>query len=313
MLVSIVIPCYNSEHSIKKTVELTVEEFKKLPGYECEFVLVNDYSKDGTFASIKELCGKYPFVKGINLSRNFGQHNAIMAGLNYAEDDYIIGMDDDLQTHPSQIPKLIGKIEEGYDVVFGHFTKTKFGFFKKLTSKIASFLTWHMIKRPKGIQASNFWICRKFVRDEIVQYKNYNLYLQVLFYRTTSNIANVEIEHFAREEGKSNYTFKKLLTLWLACLNYTVVPLRLSTFLGGICAAGGVIGAVIVFIRKLLSPGIPVGWASLMCVLFLFFGVTFLMLGIMGEYIGKAILNLNSTPQFIIREKVNIPEKTEKE
>ena len=96
-------------------------------------------------------------------------------------------------------------------------------------------------------------------------------------------------------------------------MNYTVVPLRLSTFLGGICAAGGVIGAVIVFIRKLLSPGIPVGWASLMCVLFLFFGVTFLMLGIMGEYIGKAILNLNSTPQFIIREKVNIPEKAEKE
>ena len=128
MLVSIVIPCYNSEHSIKKTVELTVEEFKKLPGYECEFVLVNDYSKDGTFASIKELCGKYPFVKGINLSRNFGQHNAIMAGLNYAEGDYIIGMDDDLQTHPSQIPKLIGKIEEGYDLVFGHFGETNLAF-----------------------------------------------------------------------------------------------------------------------------------------------------------------------------------------
>ena len=150
-------------------------------------------------------------------------------------------------------------------------------------------------------------------RDEIVQYKNYNLYLQVLFYRTTSNIANVEIEHFAREEGKSNYTFKKLLALWLSCLNYTVVPLRLATLLGGICAAGGVVGAVAVFVRKLLNPGIPVGWASLMCVLFLFFGVTFLMLGIMGEYIGKAILNLNSTPQFIVREKVNILEKKEKE
>lgn len=135
----------------------------------------------------------------------------------------------------------------------------------------------------------------------------------MLFYRTTSNIANVEIEHFAREEGKSNYTFKKLLALWLSCLNYTVVPLRLATLLGGICAAGGVVGAVAVFVRKLLNPGIPVGWASLMCVLFLFFGVTFLMLGIMGEYIGKAILNLNSTPQFIVREKVNILEKKEKE
>lgn len=209
MLVSIVIPCYNSEHSIKKTVELTVEEFKKLPGYECEFVLVNDYSKDGTFASIKELCGKYPFVKGINLSRNFGQHNAIMAGLNYAEGDYIIGMDDDLQTHPSQIPKLIGKIEEGYDVVFGHFTKTKFGFFKKLTSKIASFLTWHMIKRPKGIQASNFWICRKFVPDEIVQYKNYNLYLQVLFYRIHQQYRQCRNRAFRQRRGKIQLYLQK--------------------------------------------------------------------------------------------------------
>ncbi|MDY3918755.1 MAG: glycosyltransferase family 2 protein [Candidatus Limivivens sp.] len=309
MLVSIVIPCYNSENSIKKVVELTLEEFEKLHGYQCEFVLVNDFSKDHTFDSIRELCRKYPFVKGINLSRNFGQHNAIMAGLNYAEGDLIIGMDDDLQTHPSQIPKMLAKLEEGYDLVFGHFGETKFGFLKKLTSRIASFLTWHMINRPKGIEASNFWVCRKYVRDEVVKYKNYNLYLQVLFYRTTHNIANVEIEHFAREEGKSNYTFRKLLSLWMACLNYTVVPLRIATFLGVISALGGFLGAVIIFIKRLLNPDMAVGWASLMCALFLFFGVTFLMLGIIGEYVGKAILNLNSTPQFIVREKVNVEEK----
>lgn len=275
-------------------------------------MLVNDYSKDGTFASIKELCDKYSFVKGINLSRNFGQHNAIMAGLNYAEGDYIIGMDDDLQTHPSQIPKLIGKIEEGYDVVFGHFTKTKFGFFKKLTSKIASFLTWHMIKRPKGIQASNFWICRKFVRDEIVQYKNYNLYLQVLFYRTTSNIANVEIEHFAREEGnptipsKSFNTVARLFELHCSAVKTFHFPWR------HLCGRRSNRSS-----DRLYTETAESGYScwlgfSDVCTVSVF-GVTFLMLGIMGEYIGKAILNLNSTPQFIIREKVNIPEKTEKE
>jgi glycosyltransferase involved in cell wall biosynthesis len=309
MLVSIVIPCYNSEHSIKKVVDLTRKEFEKFPGYTCEFVLVNDFSRDNTFGAIKELCERDPLVKGINLSRNFGQHNAIMAGLNYAEGDLVVGMDDDLQTHPSQLPKMLKKMEEGYDLVFGHFRETKFGFFKKFTSRIASFLTWHMVKRPKGIQASNYWICRKYVRDELVKYKNYNLYLQVLFFRTTHNIANVEIEHFAREEGTSNYTFKKLVSLWLSCLNYTVMPLRLSTYLGCGCAAVGFIGALIVFIKRLINPLVPMGWASVMCAMFLFFGVTFLMLGIVGEYVGKAILNLNNTPQFIVRDKLNVEKK----
>ena len=118
MLVSIVIPCYNSEHSIKKTIELTAKEFKKLPGYDCEFVLVNDYSKDGTFASIKELCDKYSFVKGINLSRNFGQHNAIMAGLNYAEGDYIIGMD---SANIRNIGRIVGNDRDGKVYKLLHF------------------------------------------------------------------------------------------------------------------------------------------------------------------------------------------------
>ena len=116
MLVSIVIPCYNSEHSIGKVVELAIEEFKKLNDYECEFVLVNDYSRDGTWKSIHGLTEKYPNVKGINLAKNFGQHNAIMAGMNYAEGDLILGMDDDMQNHPSQIPQFLDKMEEGYDI-----------------------------------------------------------------------------------------------------------------------------------------------------------------------------------------------------
>ena len=306
MLVSIVIPCYNSARTIGDVVRLTVEEFEKIPGYDCEFVLVNDYSKDNTFEAVTALCEQYPFVKGISLSKNFGQHNAIMAGLHYTEGEYIIGMDDDLQTHPSQIHKLIEKISEGYDVVFARFAEKKFGFIKKITSKAAGFLTWHMIKRPKGVSASNFWICARFVRDEIVKYTNYNLYLQVLFYRTTGSVANVEVEHFEREEGKSNYTFKKLLTLWLSCLNYTVVPLRISMILGCLFAGGGFIGALVVLIRKIMDPAIPMGWSSVMCAMFVFFGIVLLMLGIIGEYLGKAILNLNNTPQYIVRTELNV-------
>ncbi|MBQ3090204.1 MAG: glycosyltransferase family 2 protein [Oscillospiraceae bacterium] len=310
MLVSIVIPCYNSEKTIERVVDLCVEEFDKLEGYECEFVLVNDFSKDKTYEAICRAAAKYPCVKGINLAKNFGQHNAIMAGLNHAEGDMIIGMDDDLQTHPSQIPILLGKMEEGFDVVFGVYKKRKFGFFKNLVSKISGFITWHLVERPKGIEAGNYWVIRKYVRDEVIQYKSYNLYLSMLFFRTTGNVGNVEIEHFSREEGTSNYTFRKAFKVFMAFINFTVLPLRLATILGCLFSVCGLLGAVITIIQKLLDPTTVVGWSSLMCVMLVLFGFAFLMLGIIGEYVGKLILNVNRTPQYVIRETVNLSEQT---
>jgi glycosyltransferase involved in cell wall biosynthesis len=134
-LISIVIPCYNSEATIRKVVEMVMEEFKKMDGYDCEFVLVNDGSpKDNTYGEIKKLGEQYQNVKGINLLRNFGQHNALMAALHYTEGDFILGMDDDMQTHPSQISKLIHKMEEGYDLVYGCYPKRKNSFLKTFAS-----------------------------------------------------------------------------------------------------------------------------------------------------------------------------------
>ena len=310
MLVSIVIPCYNSEHTIGKVVELAIEEFEKLKDYECEFVLVNDYSRDGTWNAIHALAEKHSNVKGINLAKNFGQHNAIMAAMNYTEGDLIIGMDDDMQNHPSQIPLFLDKIREGYDIVFGVFKQRKFSAFKNLTGAVSRFLLWHLLDRPKDIQSS-FWCCRRYVRDEIIKYDGYNIFLQVLFFRTTHNIANIEIEHFEREVGTSNYNFRKGLNLFLSCLNFTVIPLRVSTFFGTLFSAAGFIGAVVVLVRKLLDPTIAIGWSSLMCAMLVLFGITFLMLGIIGEYLGKLMLNINKTPQYVIRDKENICERSE--
>lgn len=312
MLVSIVIPCYNSENTIGKVVDLAVEEFQKLSEYECEFVLVNDYSRDHTWQSIQRLAQKYPNVKGINLAKNFGQHNAIMAGMQYTEGDLILGMDDDMQNHPSQIPAFLDKIQEGYDIVFGVFRERKFSAFKNFTGAVSRFLLWHLLDRPKDIQMSSFWCCRRYVRDEVVKYDGYNIFLQVLFFRTTHNIANIEVEHYAREEGTSNYNFRKGLKLFLSCLNFTVIPLRMATLFGTLFSGAGFIGALVVLIRKILDPTIAIGWSSLMCAMLVFFGISFLMLGIIGEYIGKLILNINKTPQYVIRDMANI-EKTEKE
>ena len=309
MLVSIVIPCYNSEHTIGEVVELAIEEFKKLDNYECEFVLVNDYSRDGTWKAIEALADKHSNVKGINLAKNFGQHNAIMAAMSQAEGELIVGMDDDMQNHPSQIPQFLAKMEEGYDIVFGVFKERKFSVMKNITGAISRYLLWHLLDRPKDIQMSSFWCCRKYVRDEVVKYDGYNIFLQVLFFRTTHNIANIEVEHFAREVGTSNYNFRRGLKLFMSCLNFTVIPLRAATIFGTVFSAAGFIGAIIVLIRKLLDPAIAIGWSSLMCAMLVFFGICFLMLGIIGEYIGKLILNINRTPQYVVRDTRNIETK----
>lgn len=313
MLVSIVIPCYNSEQTIGKVVELSVKEFEKMQGYECEFVLVNDFSRDGTWKAIEKLAAKYPNVKGINLAKNFGQHNAIMAGLQYTEGEFVLGMDDDMQNHPSQIPLFLDKMQEGYDIVFGVFKQRRFSVVKNITGAISRFLLWHLLERPKHIQMSSFWCCRRYVRDEVVKYDGYNTFLQVLFFRTTHNIANIEIEHYAREAGESNYNFRRGLKLFMSCLNFTVIPLRIATLLGTLFSAAGFIGALVVLIRKLINPAVTIGWSSLMCAMLVFFGFSFLMLGIIGEYIGKLILNINKTPQYVIRESANLDKMIKEE
>lgn len=313
MLVSIVIPCYNSEQTIGKVVDLAVAEFEKLDNYDCEFVLVNDFSRDNTWNAIETLAQRYPNVKGINLAKNFGQHNAIMAGLNYTEGDLILGMDDDMQNHPSQIPLFLAKMEEGFDIVFGVFKQRKFSVMKNITGAISRFLLWHLLERPKHIQMSSFWCCRRYVRDEVVKYDGYNTFLQVLFFRTTHNIANIEIEHFAREVGESNYNFRRGLKLFLSCLNFTVIPLRLATIFGTLFSAAGFVGALVVLIRKIVNPSIAIGWSSLMCAMLALFGISFLMLGIIGEYIGKLMLNINKTPQYVIRSTANLDKEKKEE
>lgn len=306
MVISIVIPCYNSENTLEKVIELIREEFIKLKIYSYEVILVNDFSKDRTYEVIKQLCVKYKNIIGIDLTKNFGQQNAIMAGLNYASGNLILGMDDDMQTHPSQIIKFITKINEGYDIVYGKYPEKRHNFFRNLGSKFNNYTVRKLIGKPKGLTACSFWICRKFVCDEIIKYQNFNAHLQGLFLRTTARITNVEVEHFKREVGESNYTLKKLIKLWMGCLNFTIIPLRLSSILGFIVSLLGFIGMVVIFVHKLLNPSVLAGWSSIMCVIFIFSGIILLFLGVIGEYVGRILLCINNTPQYIIREVINV-------
>ena len=304
MSYSFVIPCYKSSQSIREVVESTIQEMDQIGRGPYEFVLVDDHSPDdgATLRELKSLADDYDCVKAIELAKNSGQHNASMAGLNQAKGDYIISMDDDLQTRPSQLPKLFEEIEKGYDVVYGYYPEKKHSKFRNFGSWVHYESVRILIGKPKGMKTSSFFVMRKFVRDHMIEYMEPYTHLQGLVLRTTRNISSVPIEHFDRTYGKSGYTFSKLVHLWFNIVGYSVVPLRIATFLGTVFAAVGFISSIAVIIKKILRPEIMMGWSSLMAAIFFFSGLIMLFLGLIGEYIGRMFLSLGNNPQYIIRE-----------
>lgn len=313
MKYSVIVPCYNSQDTIREVVEITMGIFRQMGENDYEFVLVNDYSPNvETLHELQRLAGQYPFVKVIDLAKNFGQANAQMAALNYACGDYIINMDDDLQTHPTNIPLLVAKLEEGYDLVFARYKK-------KQHNKIRNLFTWMSAKfdeicmeRPKDLSFTSFWICKKFVRDELIKYTYPYSFMEGLFLRTARNIANVEIEHRARQYGHSGYNLKKLLKLWSNFTNFTVLPLRIAGVIGGVSALGGFAYALCIVIRKLLDPSMPMGYASLLSIMLIFFGITLFCIGMLGEYVGRTFLCVNNSPQYVVRQTYNVEHADDK-
>ena len=302
---SFVIPCYNSSESIRHVVELTMEEMEKMNRREFEFVLVNDYSSSTkTMPVLKKLAEEYPCVTVLNLAKNAGQHNAIMAGLNYAKGDILIGMDDDMQTHPSQLPYLFEELEKGYDIVYGYYPEKKHSAFRNFGSWVNYISVRILIGKPKELKTSSYWVALKFVRDSVIEYQAPYAYIQGLFLRTTRNISCIPIQHFQREEGESNYTFKRLLKLWSNIIGFSITPLRLTEYCGFGLSLLSIIAAVVVLIRKILNPAMALGWPSLMIVICFFSGIQLMFLGLIGEYIGRMFLGLNRQPQYVIREVI---------
>ncbi|MDO4383414.1 MAG: glycosyltransferase family 2 protein [Eubacteriales bacterium] len=304
MSYSFVIPCYCSSHTIREVVETTIQEMEQIGRTPYEFVLVDDHSPDdgATLRELKALADDYPCVKAIELAKNSGQHNASMAGLNYAKGDYIISMDDDLQTRPSQLPKLFAEIEKGYDVVYGYYPEKKHSKFRNFGSWVHYESIRILIGKPKGMKTSSFFVMRKFVRDYMIQYKEPYTHLQGLVLRTTRNISSVPVEHFDRAYGQSGYTFKKLLKLWFNIVGYSVVPLRMATGLGATFSLVGFIAAIVVIVKKILHPATMMGWSSIMAAIFFFSGLILLSLGLIGEYIGRMFLGMGNNPQFVVKE-----------
>lgn len=296
---SVVIPCYNSEKNLGEVVDTTVQYLNAMKDLSYEFVLVNDCSKDNTFEVIKGLAKKYPFVKGINLAKNAGQHNALIAGLKVAEGDLFLAMDDDGQTHPSQIIKLLNRLDEGYDVVYGVYTKKKEYGIRKLGSDFNNYTVAKLIGKPVDMKVSSYWLIRKFIRDEAIKYPSSYTNMQGIFLRSSARVTNVEIEHFERLSGQSGYTLKKLLQVWSSDINYSMIPLHFAFRVGLLLLAVFLIH-LIVF---LISKGDPSVNAVILC-MELFTGLNFLMMGLIGEYIGRMFMVTMNSPQSVVREYV---------
>lgn len=304
--VSFVIPCYGSEKTLRAVIEELTDTMADINKYSYEVILVHDGSPDRTIDVIREICSKYEHVFGVDLARNFGQHSALMAGFHQVTGDIVVCLDDDGQTPANEVGKLLDKIEEGYDVVYAEYKNKKHSGFRNLGSKVNSLMTEYLLGKPKDLFVSSYFAARRFIINNVIQYENAYPYVLGLVLRTTKKIANVEVNHRSRMEGASGYSLKKLLALWAnGFTSFSVKPLRIASFIGILFALMGFVIAIGLVINKLLhADAVLLGWSSTMAVMMILGGIVLLVLGIIGEYIGRIYICMNKAPQYIVREMI---------
>lgn len=310
MKISFVIPCYRSE----QTIEAVVEEIHAAmePAHnEHEIILVNDSSPDDVWQVIERMASEQPNLLGINLLRNFGQHAALMAGFAHVTGDIVVCGDDDGQTPYDEVFKLINVLDENYDCVSARYDGgKKHNLFRNFGSNVNDLMSRILLGKPKGLRINSFFVTKRIVIDEILRYKHSFPFLGGLLLRTTRRIINVPVTHRERQDGTSGYTLFKLLGLWMNGFTaFSVKPLRLASILGVIVALVGFGFGTWVLINKITNPLAPVGWTSIMSALLFLGGVIMLILGLIGEYIGRIYICMNDAPQYIVKDVVSSAHK----
>ncbi len=303
-MISFVIPCYRSENTLEAVVDEIEQTMTGLGGYSHEIILVNDGSPDDTWGTIKKVAEKRnDIVTGINLAKNFGQHSALMAGLNTAKGDIVICLDDDGQTPANEAGKLIDAIENGADVAYARYSHKKHNLFRNFGTAMNEWMASVMIGKPKDLYVSSYFAAKKFVVDEMVKYEGSYPYVIGLVLRTTKNIVNVDVTHRRREVGESGYTLSKLFGLWINGFTaFSIKPLRIATLSGFVFAFFGFLYGIYTVIKKFVYPVAPMGFAALMSAVMFIGGMLMLMLGMIGEYLGRLYISQNKNPQYVIRE-----------
>ena len=301
LALSIVIPVFNGARSVAELIG-ALEELP-IPGGH-EIVLVNDGSVDDSLEVLRALCAKarVPMTL-IDLARNYGEHNAVIAGLRHAGGAHVITMDDDLQNPPEEVQRLLSFAQHsGKEVVYTYYEDKRHSLWRNFGSRFANRVADFVLDKPRGLYLSSFRCMSAFLVREITQYEGPFPYVDGLILQVTQDIDRILVSHLPRYSGRSNYTIRRLLRLWMNMfVNFSVMPLRISTFTGFILSIFGALGGTIVVGEALFwSP--PPGWASLMAAVLLLSGVQLLILGIVGEYLGRLYLTVNRKPQCVVKE-----------
>jgi glycosyltransferase involved in cell wall biosynthesis len=298
---SIVVPVYRGA----TTVGALVAALSALrPHGGLEIVLVNDGSPDnsGDVCRALQASATVPLTY-IEHARNFGEHNAVMTGLRHARGAFVITMDDDLQNPPEEVVKLYDHARlGGWDVVYTRYARKEHEGWRNLGSRFANGVADMLLDKPKGLYLSSFRCMSALAVAEVAKYRGPYPYVDGLLMQVTQRLDSIEVMHLPRAEGRSNYTLKRLVLLWLnLATNFSVLPLRLAILAGVAMGFFGLLGALLVIVEALMGET-PSGWASTMTITLLIAGVQFLILGVLGEYVGRAFLSANGKPQGVVRE-----------
>ncbi len=301
--VSILIPVYRNEGGLEELVKRILGAMANSKyAQDFELILVDDCSPDNSWQVIQSLAARYSFLQGATLSRNFGQHNAIMAGLNLVKGRYVVLMDDDLQHPPEAIPEMVAQLEAGADVCYTRYANRQHAAWKIAGSKFNDLMASWLLAKPKGLYLSSFKALKRGMVDQIRNHEGPFAYLDGLILDITRRIASVEIQHGTRAYGEGNYSLKKSISLWLRMVTGTsIVPLRMVTLMGALIALLGFMGAVFVIVSNFLYPNESKGWASIIVTILLVSGFQTLFIGVLGEYLGRIHLRLNNKPQYLFR------------
>src|SRR5215813_11815840 len=299
---SLVIPVYNGSRTVRPLVEHIQTIFVTKP---FDIILVNDGSKDESEVVCFELAEKFPeTVAFVHLSRNFGEHSAVLAGLSHARGQYVAVLDDDGQNPPEEIMRMLQELErKNFDVVYGHYIEKKHSRFRNAGSWFNDRVATFLLQKPKELYFSSFKVMNRFLVNEIIKYRGPYPYTDGLIYRTTRKIGQIPVEHRASASGSSRYTFRKLVRLWLNMfLNFSIKPLRLSIYVGLLTSCLSVVALVAILVDRLwITPNVTLGIPTVLGTIVLLAGIQLMILGLVGEYLGRLYLDQTSTPQYVVR------------
>lgn len=307
--ISFVIPCYGSENTIGHVVNEINETVSLNRDFDYEIIAVNDCSPDKVWSVLKDLAKDDKRLKPINLSKNMNRPGAVMAGLNNISGDYVCIMDDDGQCPMDRFWDLLKPLLEGYDVSLADYPERKQSAFKNFGTFVNKKMTEYMLDRPKDLQFTNFMVMKRYIAEELCKYKHPYPYMTGLVLRTTRNICCVPMEERERYSGSTNFTFKKMVSLWMNGLTaFSIKPLRLASIVGFLIAFSGFVYGLVIIGQKIGGRNITAGYSSMMAIILFTNGIIMILLGLIGEYLGRIYMCINNSPQYVIKERINFDE-----